>query len=276
MTTTPDDTSDRPSAGGTAVTLYGMKNSHPVLAARLMLASKGVTYNAREILPGLHPMVVRAAGFAGQTVPAIQLGRDRRVQGTLAISRALDEAVPDRPLFPRDPRQREAVQRAERWAHDELQPVATRVFRWAGATNNAVRAWMVREVLGWPAPTIFGRAFKPVMGHYARAAGASPERVRQDLADLPAKLDEADDLLASGVTGGPTLNAADCQIISSLRLLLAHEDLRPALLTWRCGRAALERLPDFPGQPVGAFRPVPAALPPGWLTALDDHRSSWS
>jgi glutathione S-transferase len=248
------------------VTLYGMKHSHPVLAARLMLAHKGIAYNVRDILPGLHPVVARAAGFPGRTVPALRLG-DERVQGTLAISRALDEAVPANPLFPADPEQRAAVEEAEQWGHDEVQPVAMRVFRWAGAQDNAVRAWMAQEVMGWPAPALFGYGFKPVMEYYARIVGADSEQVRQDLAGLPAKLDHADRLIEAGVIGGAQPNAADCQIFAGLRLLLAHEDLRPILTSWRCAQAALELVPDFPGLPVGAFAPVPAALPEAWLPA---------
>jgi hypothetical protein len=47
--------------------LYGMLHSHAVLAARLMLERCGVEYEPRDIMPGLHARVVRAAGFrAGQ------------------------------------------------------------------------------------------------------------------------------------------------------------------------------------------------------------------
>lgn len=248
------------------VTLYGMKHSHPVLAARLMLARKGIAYNVRDILPGLHPVAVRAAGFPGRTVPALRLG-DRHVQGTLAISRALDEVVPAAPLFPADPQQRAAVVEAEQWGHDELQTVAMRVFRWAGAQDNGVRAWMASEVMGWPAPVVFGYGFKPVMVYYAHIVDAHADQVREDLGGLAAKLDHADRLIDAGVIGGPQPNAADCQILAALRLLLAHEDLRPVLLSWRCGRAALELVPEFPVPPPAAPAPVPAALPPAWLPA---------
>ncbi len=260
----------RTTAGGTfagmIVTLYGMKHSHPVLAARLMLRRKGIEANVRDILPGLHPVAVRAAGFPGRTVPAMRLG-DRRVQGTLAISRALDESFPDRPLFPADPAQRQAVEDAERWSHDELQPVAMRVFRWAGAVDNGVRAWMASEVMGWPAPSAFGWGFKPVMVYYSRIVGAVTDQVREDLEGLAAKLDRADELIEEGVIGGPELNAADCQVFASLRLLASHEELRPVLETWRCGRHALEVVPDFPVPAPGEAprAPVPAALPAEWV-----------
>lgn len=245
------------------VTLYGMKHSHPVLAARLMLERKQLRHNVRDVLPGLHPFVVRAAGFPGRTVPAVRID-SRFVQGTLSISRALDEIVPAHPLFPADPAARAAVESAERWAHDELQPVATRIFRWAGRVDNGVRAWIASEVIGWPAPNLLGRVFAPVMAYYAQIVDADAAHVERDLAGLEPLLDRADELVAAGVLGGAERNAADCQALACLRLLMAHEELRPLVEDRPCGQAALVAVPNFPPGPrVSAL--VPAALPPHWL-----------
>lgn len=247
------------------VTLYGMRHSHAVLAARLMLERKELAHNVRDVLPGLHPLVVRAAGFPGRTVPALRLG-DQLVQGTLEISRVLDEQVAGPPLFPQDPQARRAVQEAERWAHDELQPIATRVFRWAGAVDNRVRAWMASEVIGWPLGNVLGHGFTPVMAYYASVVGADADRVRRDLEGLPAKLAHVDALMADGVLGGAEVNAADCQVLAVLRLLAAHEDLHPLVSASRGGGLALERVPHYPPGPA-ASRPVPAVLPPEWIPA---------
>jgi glutathione S-transferase len=250
------------------VTLYGMRHSHPVLAARLMLRRKGIAFNTRDILPGMHAAVVRFAGFEGRTVPAMQLG-NRKVQGTLQISRALDQAFPHPALFPADAERRAAVEDAERWAHDQIQPIATRVFRWAGEIDNGVRAWIASEVMRWPGANALGHGFKPVMMYWARIVDARAEQVREDLAGLTARLDHADGLMDVGVIGGEELNAADCQVFASLRLLAAHEDLREIVASWRCGRRALELVPDFPIPAPGErpAAPVPAALPPAWLPA---------
>lgn len=248
------------------VTLYGMRHSHAVLAARLMLERKGLRRDVRDAFPGLHPIVVRAAGFPGRTVPALRLG-DELVQGTLNISRALDGRFAGAPLFPSDAEQRTAVEQAERWAHDELQPVATRIFRWAGAVDNRVRAWMASEVIGWPLGSVLGHAFTPVMAYYAGVVGADADRVRLDLEGLPGKLQHADGLLAAGVLGGPQTNAADCQVVAILRLLGAHEDLRPLVASSRVGRIALDRVPHFPPGPAPS-RPVPAVLPAAWVPAV--------
>jgi glutathione S-transferase len=247
--------------------LFGMKHSHAVLASRMALELTGIEFEAHDLLPGLHGLIVRARGFTGWTVPALQIG-GRKVHGTLAIVRELDRLAPDAGLFPHDPLRRQAVEQAERFGHDELQPIARRVFRWAGAKENAVRAWMARYVIGAPAPTLAGYAFKPVMVLFGRVISkADDTQVRRDLSRLPVLLDYVDARIEDGTIGGDAPNAADLQILSSLRLLIAHEDLGWRIAARPCGKAALRLIPDFPRSGDDALPPVPAALPREWLPA---------
>jgi glutathione S-transferase len=247
------------------IRLYGMKHSHPVLASRMALELAGMPFKARDILPGFHGIVVRAKGFPAWTVPAL-LVEGRRIQGSLAIARELDRIAPEAGLFPREPERRRAVEDAERFGHDELQPVARRVFRWAGIRENAIRAWMARHVIGMPAPVLAGYTFKPVMIFFGRVVSkATDAQVREDLARLPELLDQADSLVENGTIGGPAPNAADLQILTSIRLLIAHEDLRPHIEQRPSAAAALRLIPDFPRSGADALPPVPAALPPEWL-----------
>jgi glutathione S-transferase len=233
----------------------------------MALELTGIEFQAHDLLPGLHGIIVRTKRFPGWTVPALQLD-GRRLQGTLAIAHELDRLEPAAGLFPRDPERRRAVEQAERFGHDELQPLARRVFRWAGMRDNAIREWMARYVIGLPAPALAGYAFKPAMVLYGRyISKASDARVREDLARLPALLDLADALVDEGVIGGASPNAADLQILSSVRLLLAHEDLRSAIARRPCGEAALRLIPDYPRSGPDALPPIPAAPPPQWLTA---------
>ena len=253
--------------GSRRAQLYGMKHSHPVLAARMALELTGIEFQAHDLLPGLHGIIVRAKRFPGWTVPALELD-GRRLQGTLAIARALDRLVPESGLFPRDRDGRRLVEQAEWFGHDELQPLARRVFRWAGIRDNAIREWMARYVVRVPAPALAGYTFKPVMIVYGRyISKATDGQVREDLVRLPALLDHADALVADGLIGGAAPNAADLQILSSVRLLLAHEDLRPAVAARPCGRAALRLIPDYPRSGQDALPPIPAALPPERLPA---------
>ena len=261
---------------GAHVDLYGMKHSHPVLASRMALELAQIPFRPHDLFPGLHGIAVRARGFPAWTVPALRID-GREFQGTLSIAREVDRVAPDAGLFPRDPQERREVEQAERFGHDELQPIARRVFRWAGARDNAVRAWMAQYVIGAPLPTLAGYLFKPVMMFFGRVVSkASAAQVREDLSRLPGLMDRVDALLEEGRIGGERPNAADLQILTSIRLLIAHEDLRPAIAPRPCGQAALRLIPDYPRSGPDALPPVPAALPTGWLPTPPEVRPSVS
>jgi glutathione S-transferase len=147
-----------------------------------------------------------------------------------------------------------------------LQPAFRRIARWAITERRPARLWLAREVVGWPAPQLVAYPLRPVAFVFARwVSGVGPARVREDLAALPAQLDRVDELIETGVIGGPEPSAADCQIFGSLRLLLAMRDLAPAVVARPCGRAALALAPHFPAAPPRALPPVPEVLPAQWL-----------
>ena len=99
----------------------------------------------------------------------------------------------------------------------------------------------------------------PLVPAFVWQAHATDERVRHDLETLPTLLDEVDRLLETGVIGGPELGAADFQIGSSVRMLLAMEDAG-RLVAGRPAMAFARRVvPDYPD--------IPAALPANWLPA---------
>lgn len=224
-----------------------------------MLERKGIEHEVADLLPGFHPLILRLAGFRGSTVPALRID-GRRVQGSLAISRALDEIRAEPRLFPSDPDQRRAVEDAERWGEQELQPVPRRIFRWGVATEQKLRRWMGREIVGVPAPGLMGALQAPVARAFARKVGATDEHVRSDLAGLPALLDRADQLIADRTIGASEPNAADFQIGPSVRVLMEFEDLAPLIEGRPAGELATRLLPDYPG-------PVPSFLPREWLPA---------
>jgi glutathione S-transferase len=85
--------------------------------------------------------------------------------------------------------------------------------------------------------------------------------VRETLAELPGRLDHVEGLISSGVIGGEQPNAADFQIVTSVRTLLCHEDLAAAIDEHPAARWARELMPEYPGT-------VPALLPAGWLQPL--------
>jgi glutathione S-transferase len=185
----------------------------------------------------------------------------------LAIARELDRLAPQAGLFPRDSQRRRAIEHAERFGHDELQPIARRLFRWAGARDNAVRTWMAKEVIGAPAPVLVGLAFKPAMALFSRVISkADDAQVLRDLTRLPGLMDRVDSMIDEGTIGGATANAADLQILTSIRVLMASEDLSALIAPRPCGREALRLIPEFPRPGPDALPPVPAVIPGEWLS----------
>ena len=239
--------------------LYALGLSHPAHAVRAMLQRKGIEHDVVNLMPGMHPPLLRLVGFRGYTVPALKLD-GRRIQGSLEIARALEELRPEPPLYPSDPDARRAVEEAERWGEAELQELVRRLFRWSTAHSQELRRWMGAELVGVPAPGLLGRLNAPVARAFARASGADEARVRADLAALPSLLDRVDALIAEGAIGGEEPNAADFQIASSVRVLAAFPELRPLVASRPAGQLALRLFPRYPD-------PVPAPMPAGAVAA---------
>ncbi len=236
--------------------LFVIPGSHPSLAARLMLELKGIEYTRIDLVPVISKGVLRAAGFPAMTVPALILDGER-TQGTGAIARALDAAVPEPALLPADPEARAKVEAAERWGDEVLQPIPRRII-WniLDRDPRGRRSYLEGARLGLPVG-LATKTAPPLVYLSKRFNEADDEAVRRDLENLPSILDEADRLLAEGVIGGETPNAADFQIATSLRLLMTLDDVRPAFEGRPSGDYALRLVPDFPGY-------APSALPEEW------------
>ncbi len=98
---------------------------------------------------------------------------------------------------------------------------------------------------------------KPLAMYFARKIGADDAGIRSDMERLPGLIGHVDELIALGVIGGPQPNAADLQIGTALRVLLAIEDLRGVVEGRPAEDLARRILPDYPG-------PIPKALPQEW------------
>jgi glutathione S-transferase len=241
-------------------TIYVIPGSSPSMAGRLMLEHKRIDYRRRDLVAGLSRPMLRLAGFHGITVPAIKLDGER-LQGTTTISRALDALVPEPPLFPADPERRAAVERAEDWGDEVLQPVPRRLA-WAALSRepSGVPSFLEGARLGMPTG-LAARTSAPVVALSKRLTRATDDAVRADLAALPGLLCRVDELIGEGVIGGAARNAADYQIATNVRLLLAFDDLRKAIDGRPAGYLARELVPDFPGR-------VPPAFPTDWLAGI--------
>jgi glutathione S-transferase len=240
-----------------AATLYVIPGSHPSMAARLMLEIKGIEYKRVDLMPVISKGVLKALRFPGATVPALKLD-GHKIQGSMQIARELDRLRPEPPLLPGDPERRTAVEGAERWGDEVLQGMARRIL-WNAMRRDRSSIGTFAEGARLGIPT--GLAVKtapPVIAAAARLNRASDENVRSDLAALPGALERIDDWIAEGVLGGETVNAADLQVATSVRLLMTMDDLRPEIEDRPAGRLALGIVPSFPGR-------VGPVLPPAWL-----------
>jgi glutathione S-transferase len=242
-----------------AATLYVIPGSHPSMAARLMLEIKGIEYRRIDLMPVISKGVLKALRFPGTTVPALKLD-GHRVQGSIRIARELDRLRPEPPLLPGDPERRTAVEEAERWGDEVLQGMTRRTL-WNALRRDpsSIGTFAEGARLGLP----IGLAVKtapPIIAAGVRLNRASDENVRADLAALPGALERIDDWIEEGLLGGETINAADLQVATSVRLLLTLDDLRAALEERPAGELALRIVPSFPGR-------VGPVFPSTWLQA---------
>jgi glutathione S-transferase len=242
------------------VKLYVIPGSHPSLSVRLMLERKGIEYERVDLIPALHKPQLRALRFPGATVPALRLDGER-VQGSRNISRRLESLRPEPPLFPPDPERRAAVEEAERWGDEVLQPVPRRVCWWAIRRDHAAAAGFL-EGARLPVPdAVAVRTTRPIAWIAAWGNGATDAAVQADLAALPGLLDRVDELIGESVLCGPDPNAADYQIATSVRLLMCLDDLRPAIEDRPAAALAHRVVPSFPGR-------VGPIFPAEWLAPL--------
>ncbi|HEV2973931.1 MAG TPA: hypothetical protein VGX69_02910 [Solirubrobacteraceae bacterium] len=248
------------------VILYTILGSHACRAGSLMLEHKRIAYR-RVVLPtGAHPLLVRAAGFAGHrqpirsvdgatpgplalldrlgTVPALRFGKER-VQTSRAIASFLDRVQPQPALYPDEPERRRAVEEALRWGDDVFQMAARRIVLLGGrhgldtlrdrANNGRLGPLLARNER---ARAINNEIAARVIFH----ANANAER--ELLAELPAQLDRIDAWIADGILDGPELNAADFLIAPSLALIAYRLDLRPQIEARAAGAFVERVLPE--------------------------------
>lgn len=240
-----------------AARLYVIPASHPATTAALMLDYKGIAYRRTDLMPVVSKVVLRAVGFRGVTVPALEI-EGERVQGSRPIARALDRLVPDPPLFPADPEARAAVEEAERFGDEELQHPVRQLLWWGFKHEREnLRSYSEGAHLGVP----IGLAIKtggPLVALSARFNAADDAHARAALAALPDLLDRVDAWIAAGTIGGPEPNAADFQIATSIGLALTLDDLRPLIEPRPAAALARKIVPNYPGH-------TPPILPPAWL-----------
>ena len=245
-----------------AATLYALPASHPCAAVELALRLKGVDFRRVDMLPVVSK-VQQYARFRGLTVPALEFADGEKVLGSREIIRALEHHAPDPPLLPTDGRERRAVEEAERWGDEVLQPLARRLA-WAALLRSTGSMMGYAADADLPVPDALTRLSAPVVARlFAYFNGASDPAVRADLVNFDFHLDRADRWIETGAAAvsDEVPNAGDLQIGSGIRLLLTLDDLKPRIEGRPCAKLAMRWFPHYPGR-------VPAGtLPADWLAA---------
>ena len=240
--------------------LYAVPASHPCAVAERALELKGLPFERVDLLPGAHKLQQRIR-FGGATVPGLVLEGGEKVLGSRAILRRLDELAPEPPLVPADPARGAEVMRAEEWGDEVLQPIVRRLI-WASLRRAPGALASYAEGAHLPVPAgVAALGARPVAWAEVKINGAGDSTARADLVNLPHHLDRIDGWIAAGVLGGPAINAADLQILTSLRLLLTLGDVAPLIDARPAGALARRHFPDFPGHV------APGTLPADWLPA---------
>ncbi len=246
-----------------SATLFVIPGSHPAMAVRRMLELKRIAYRRVDLLPVVSRGVLKAMRFPGVTVPALKLGGER-ITGSREIARRLDELYPEPPLWPTGQDSRLAVEAAESWAGETLQPTIRRIL-WAALSRDSkpIASFAEGARLGIP-PKLAARAAAPIVAAERRIHGIDDERVRDDLASLPSWLDRIDLLIGQGALSAPddlsSPNVADLMVGSSVRLAMTLDDLRGPIAARPAGRQAMALFPEFPGR-------IGPVLPAAWLGA---------
>jgi len=250
-----------------APVLYAIHGSNPCACVEKALELKQVPYRIVELPPVLH-VPVQWWRFRCTTVPVLVLADGEEIIGSRAILHRLDELVSEPPLLPDDPSAREAVEKAEAWGDEVLQPVVNRLF-WAGllARPDAITSYSEGSRLSLP--NFAKRLLTPLISRLGALRNrTSAKRACEDLAILPALLDRVDHWITRGVVGDTRPNAADLQLAPSVRILGTFADVRPLLEDRPCWALAQRLFPSYPGDmPEGALRthggrPWSRALPP--------------
>jgi len=220
------------------------------------LQRKGLEFERIDLPAGKHvEELPKIYGEGRTTVPGMTFDGEP-VHTSRAILARLEEIAPEPTLFPEPIA--DAVRDAERWGDEEFQDLGRRL------------PWGVLHFRPEAMGTLGGSGTLDPAGtdfaiRYVRAAWKyhhiSAERLADDLAGLPVKLDQIDAFASEGLLGGDEPTAADLQIGATARVLLTIGDLRPLLAGRAAETIALRWFPDYPGEvPAGGF-------PVGWVPA---------
>lgn len=226
------------------IELFGFPGSNACVSARLALDAAGIEYEQRMLPPGIHPMLLRARGFAGPTVPALRSDTDR-IQGSRAIARWAATQAPDMGLLPTDIALRERVLEVERRGEQLQNTIRRLVYVYARQDPSVVRS--IVDASYTRAPRLVRSAITAalvpaaMLGHRIRST-----RLDAYLDRLVELVDVFDAAARDGIIGGTRPNVADLQIGPNLAVLALDPDVEAVLRERSCWRAAQVTCERYP------------------------------
>ena len=183
------------------VKLYGIPASNAVLTVQLALEHKGIDYKRVDLLPVFHRVGMPLRRFGGVTVPGIVID-GRRVHGSLASLRALDEQRTGPPLFPADPLRRREVENAVSWGEENYQPVARRLLPYSLLRRPRAVGSLLQDSRTLIPASVLSKTAAPALFANSRIHHSNEDHVRRMLGELPAMLDLVDSWMNRSLGGG--------------------------------------------------------------------------
>ena len=208
------------------------------------LRLKGLEYERVDLSRAPHTEEMEAIyGEGSETVPGLMVDGEP-VHGSRPILARLEELAPEPPLYPGADRRRGARGRAlgRRGAPGPRPPAALGRAALPPRGDGHASAAASRST---PPGTDFAIAYVRATWKYHRITA---ERLAEDLAGLPAKLDHVDAARRRRGRRRREPNAADLQIGATLRVLLTVGDLRPLIEGRPAERVARRWFPDYPAR----------------------------
>lgn len=186
--------------------LYQWEFSQYSEKVRLILDYKGLAYRKIEVTPGIGQVdLFRLTGQ--RQVPVLKDG-NKYIHDSTAIAKYLDLEYPDRPLIPKDPKQRGLTLLIEEWADESIGIKGRKALFAAISQDQAFR----KALLPTSTPDVFKTLVEGVpsdlLSVLGFGVGYSPDVVRGAIADLKQDLEALTLLLADSpyLTGDePTL-----------------------------------------------------------------------
>jgi glutathione S-transferase len=167
--------------------LYQFELSHYSEKVRLMLDYKGLAYRKIEVTPGIGQLdVFRMSGQ--RRLPVLKDGNEVVADST-AIAKYLDQKYPDRPLIPRDPKQRALCLLMEEWADESIGLKSRKVLFGALSQSQSLRTSLLPNTIPDPVKVLVGSVPSELLSVLGFGVGYTPDVVKSAMDDIKQDLE---------------------------------------------------------------------------------------